>query len=380
MATASPPGVVVAPVRDRASEKRFIRFPWRIYADDPAWVAPLDTDVRKLLRPDHPFHAHADVEFFLALRDGEPVGRIAAVVNHLYNDFHEARTGFFGLFECVDDQAVANALLETAEDWLRDRAMTEVMGPFNLSSNDELYSPGILLDNYDAPPVLMMAYNPPYYPRLIETAGWEKAKDLLAYWLNDATTPPARLVRGVERLTGSIEGLEVRSVDLKHLDREVELIKEVYNSAWDRNWGFVPLTDEEIQHLARSLKPVVDPRYTLLALADGEPIAFAIALPDYNQALRHIKGRLFPFGLLKLLWYRRKISRLRVLTLGVKPEYRKKGVDALLYLRIYQNGIPAGLGRGEASWILEDNWGMRRAMERMGGHVYKTYRVYQKAL
>ncbi len=370
---------LVTPARDRASRERFIRFPWKIYADDPAWVPPLLADARKLLDPAHPFHQHADSEFYLALRDGEVVGRIAAVVNHVYNDFHETKTGFVGLFESIDDDGVAGSLLETAADWLAEQGMTEAIGPFNLSTNDELYSPGILLDGFDRPPVLLMAHNPPYYRRLFEAAGWEKARDLLAYWL-DGEEPPPRLVRGVERLTGSIEGLEIRQLELKRLDREVELIKEVYNSAWQRNWGFAPLTDAEIQHLAKDLKPIVDPRFALIAEVKGEPVGFALALPDFNQALRHVNGRLFPFGIFKLLWYRRRIDRLRVFTLGLKPEYQRRGIDALFYLRIYENGFAAGIHRAEASWILEDNWGMRRGLERMGAYVYKTYRVFGRPL
>jgi GNAT superfamily N-acetyltransferase len=371
--------VVVAPARDPGSLDRFIRFPWRIYEDDPAWVPPLLTDVRKLLDDSHPFHEHADAEYFLALRGDEPVGRIAAVVNHRYNEFHGVRTGFIGLFECVDDQAVADALLETATDWLRERGMDEAIGPFNLSTNDELYSPGILLDGFEHPQILLMAHNPPYYADLFERAGWEKAKDLLAYWLED-DAPPPRLVRAMERLERSVDGLVIREMDLKRLDQEVERIKEVYNSAWERNWGFTPLTDSEIRHLAKDLKPIVDPRFALMAEVDGEPVGFALALPDFNQALKHVNGRLFPFGILKLLWHRRKIDRVRVFTLGLKPEYRRRGIDALLYLRIYQNGIPAGFTKAEASWILEDNWGMRRGLERMGAYVYKTYRVYGRTL
>ena len=370
--------IVVAPVRDAGSRKRFIRFPWRVYSEDDPWVAPLESDLRKLMSPDHAFQQHADTQFFLALRDGEPVGRIAAAVNHVYNDFHDTRTGFIGLFESVDDQAVADALLKTSSEWLADRGMTEAIGPFNLSTNDEISSPGILLDGYDRPPVLLMSHNPPYYRDLFEGAGWEKRKDLLAYWLEGSA--PERLVRGASRLAGAIEGLRIRELEMKRLDEEVERIKEVYNSAWERNWGFAPLTDAEIQHLAESLKPIVDPRFALLAEVDGEPIAFALALPDYNQALRHVKGRLFPFGFLKLLWHRRKIDQARVFTLGVKPAYQRRGIDALLYLRVYQNGVSMGITKGEASWILEDNWGMRRGLERMGGYVYKTYRVYGRGL
>jgi len=370
-----PSSPLVAPVRDRRSLNQFIRLPWRIYADDAAWVPPLLSDVRKVLRSDHPFHEHAETEYFLAFRDGEPVGRIAATVNHRYNTFHESTTGFIGLFECIDDTDVAAALLRTAADWLDERGMTEAIGPFNLSTNDELYSPGILLDNFERRPTLMMGHNPPYYSRLFEAAGWQKERDLLSYWLEDHRTPD-RLIRGVERLTGSIDGLVVRQLHMKRLGEEVERIKEVYNSAWERNWGFAPLTDAEIARLARDLKPIADPRFALLAEVHGTPVGFALALPDYNHALRHVDGRLLPFGFFKLLWHRRNIDGLRVFTLGLRPEYHRRGIDALFYLRIYQNGLAAGYHSAEASWILEENWGMRRALERMGAIVHKTYRVY----
>ena len=372
-------GTVVVPVRDKASRDRFIRFPWQIYADDPAWVPPLIADVRKLMGEDHPFHEHADTEFFLAVRDGDVVGRIAAAVNHLYNDFHDTRTGFIGLFESVNEQPVADLLFETATDWLRDRNQAEAIGPFNLSTNDELYSPGVLLDTYDEPPVLLMAHTPPYYRDLFEGADWEKTKDLLSYRLK-ATAPPDRLVRGVKRMTSRIDGLVVRQLDLKQLDQEVERIKEIYNAAWERNWGFAPLTDAEIRHLAKDLTPIVDERFAMIAEIHGEPVGFALALPDYNQALKHVNGRLFPFGIFKLLWYKRKIDRVRIFTLGLKPEYRRTGIDALFYLRMFEEGVKTGIEGGEAGWILEDNWGMRRGMEKMGAYVFKTYRVYGKEL
>jgi GNAT superfamily N-acetyltransferase len=370
---------LVAPVRDSRTLNQFIRLPWRIYAGDPAWVPPLITDVRKVLSKEHPFHDHATVQCFLALRNGEAVGRIAAVVNDLYNDFHQTRTGFIGLFEAIDDQGVARHLLQTASDWLAERGMTEAIGPFNLSTNDELYSPGILLDNFGRRPVLMMAHNPPYYAGLFEAAGWEKERDLLSYWLEDDRTPH-RLLRGVERLTGTIDGLVVRQIELKRLGDEVEKLKEVYNSAWQRNWGFAPLSDAEIARLAKDLKPIVDPRFALVAEIHGAPVGFALALPDYNQVLRHLNGRLSPVGFLKLLWHRRNIDALRVLTLGLKPEYHRRGIDALFYLRMFQNGLAAGYRSAEASWILEENWDMRRALERMGAFVHKTYRVYGRSL
>ena len=370
--------VTVRPVDDRADLNRFIRLPWRIYANDPVWVPPLLSDLKTVLdRRRHPFHQHADVEYFLAWRGDEVVGRIAAIVNHRHNEFHGEKTGFFGFFECIDDGDVARALLETAEAWLRERGMERVYGPESFSTNEES-GLGLLVDGFDKPPVIMMAHTPPYYPRLVEGAGYVKAKDLLAYWLDDQR-PPERLVRGVERLRQA-ERVKLRTLNLKDFAGEVARIKDIYNSAWERNWGFVPMTDAEFDHLARQLRPVVNPRLCAIAEVDGEPVGFALALPDFNQALKHVNGRLFPFGIFKLLWYRRKIDTLRVLTLGLKPGYRKKGIDAMLYLHIFREGVAAGFKQAECSWILEDNWDMRRGLERMGARVYKTYRIYEKTL
>ncbi|MFS8637410.1 MAG: GNAT family N-acetyltransferase [Gemmatimonadota bacterium] len=370
--------VTVRPVDGRADLDRFIRLPWRIYANDPVWVPPLLSDLKTVLdRRRHPFHQHADVEYFLAWRGDEVVGRIAAIVNHRHNEFHGEKTGFFGFFECIDDGDVARALLETAEAWLRERGMERVYGPESFSTNEES-GLGLLVDGFDKPPVIMMAHTPPYYPRLVEGAGYVKAKDLLAYWLDDQR-PPERLVRGVERLRQA-ERVKLRTLNLKDFAGEVARIKDIYNSAWERNWGFVPMTDAEFDHLARQLRPVVNPRLCAIAEVDGEPVGFALALPDFNQALKHVNGRLFPFGIFKLLWYRRKIDTLRVLTLGLKPGYRQKGIDAMLYLHIFREGVAAGFKQAECSWILEDNWDMRRGLERMGARVYKTYRIYEKTL
>ncbi|HEX6941256.1 MAG TPA: GNAT family N-acetyltransferase [Longimicrobiales bacterium] len=370
--------VVVRPVSGRAEQDRFIRLPWRIYAADPVWVPPLLHDVKTVLdRRRHPFHRHAEVEYFLAWRGAEVVGRIAAIVNHRHNEFHGEKTGFFGFFECIDDAAVADALLGTAEDWLRERGMVRVLGPMSFSTNEEA-GLGALVDGFDHPPVVMTAHTPRYYPALFEGAGYVKAKDLLAYWLDDPR-PPERLVQGVERLRKA-EGIRIRTLNMKDFAGEVARIKEIYNSAWERNWGFVPMTDEEFDHLARQLKPVVNPRLCGIAEVAGEPVGFALALPDFNRALKHVNGRLLPFGIFKLLWHQRKIDTARVLTLGLKPGYRRKGIDAMLYLHIFREGVAAGYYRAECSWILEDNWDMRRGLERMGARVYKTYRIYEKVL
>ncbi len=370
--------VTVRPVAGKRELKLFRRLPWRIYRDDPLWVPPLLMDVHTVIGGKHPFHRHADVEYFLAWRDDRPVARVAAVVNRMHNDFNGDKLGFFGLFEAEDDPEAAAAVLTAAEGWLRQRGMERVQGPMNLSTNEELCSPGIQLDGFDKPPMVMMTHTRPYYVALVEAAGYGKAKDLLAYYLADGT-PPKRLVDGVARLQKA-EGVVLRSIDMKQFKAEVERVKAIYNSAWEKNWGFVPMTDPEFDHMAKALKPVVEPKLVLIAEVKGEPVAFAIALPDFNQVLKRLNGRLFPFGLFKLLWYKRKIDSARVLTLGIKPGFRRKGLDAMMYLRLFQDGPPIGFPRAECSWILEDNWEMRRGLERMGAYIYKTYRVYEKAL
>jgi GNAT superfamily N-acetyltransferase len=373
------PAVTVEPVAGRADLERFLRLPWQIYADDPHWVPPLLSDVRAALdAATHPFHQHAEVATFLARRGRSVVGRIAAVVNRAHNEFHQDRLGFFGLFECSDDQGVADALLAAAEQWLRERGMDAVMGPMNLSTNEEVCSPGLLIDGFHRPPVILMGHTPRYYSTLVERAGYTKAKDLLAYWFA-GTEPPARLQRAYDRLLRGGR-IRLRSLDLRRFDEELAVIQDIYNSAWERNWGFVPMTAAEIDRMARQLRPIANPKLCAFAEVDGEAAGFALGLPDYNMALRHVNGRLFPFGLAKLLWYRRSIDTARIITLGLKPGYRKLGLDALLTAHIIIEGNRSGIPRGECSWILEDNWEMRRGLERNGAVADKTYRLYQKPL
>jgi GNAT superfamily N-acetyltransferase len=371
--------IEVRPVSGRAELERFLRLPWRIYEGDPHWVPPLLSDVRAALDPArHPFHRHAEVQTFVAWRGRDAVGRIAAVVNRVHNEFHGETTGFFGLFESLDDQGVADTLLMTAEKWLRERGMTSVQGPMNLSTNEEISSPGVLIDGFHRPPVIMMSHAPPYYGTLLERAGYAGVKDLLSYWI-DVPEPPARLRNAYDRLVAAGE-VKVRSLDMRRFDDEVATIQRVYNSAWERNWGFVPMTPEEIAHMAKQLKPVANPDICAIAEVDGEAVGFALALPDYNMALRHVNGRLFPLGIFKLLWHRRRIDAARTLTLGVTPGYRGRGLNALLVTHINLAANRSGIWRGECSWILEDNWEMRRILEKAGAVADKTYRVYQKSL
>jgi GNAT superfamily N-acetyltransferase len=361
--------------------KPFIDLAWTVNAADPAWVPPLRMALEPVLdRRRHPFHRHAAVAYFLAERGGRPVGRIAACINRQHNDFHAEALGTFGFFESVDDAAVADALLAAAAGWLRERGMTVMRGPFNFSTNDEFSSPGILVDGFAEPPAVMTSHNPPYYARLMEGAGLVKSKDLVAYWV-DGSAIPERVSDVMERLTRRA-GVTLRGLRMKELKEEVRRVQEVYNAAWSRNWGFVPMTEAEFEHLSRELRPVVDPRFVLIAEKDdGEPIGFLLALPDLNRALRHLPdGRLFPLGIFRFLWHRRKIDVARILTLGLKPGYQHLGIGAAMYTRLLHVGREAGYRAAEGSWILEDNLEMCTALEKLGSVAYKRWRVYERGL
>jgi GNAT superfamily N-acetyltransferase len=378
MSAAVASSVAVREIPEGASLRDFVDLQWRINERDPNWVAPLRMSVGAALdRRKHPFHRHAEVAYFVAERGGRVVGRIAAVVNHAHNEYHGDRVGFFGLFEAENDQPVADALLERAAAWLRERGMEAMRGPMNLSTNEEIASPGVLVEGFDTPPMAMMTHNPPYYRELLEGAGLEKSKDLLAYWLEHHGVPE-RLVRGYERVLKR-EGVMIRSLDLKRFRQEVDTIKKIYNAAWTQNWGFVPMTDAEFEHVAKDFRPIVDPELCLIAEVRGEPVGFSLALPDIHQAMKHIpSGRLFPLGIFKFLWHRRKINGVRVITLGFKPGYQHLGLGTAFYLRTWQNGTARGYDRGEASWLLEDNFPIIRAMEQIGGREYKRYRIYER--
>ena len=372
-------GVEVREVEGRRDLERFLKMPWRIYEGDPMWVPPLLADVRAALdRAKHPFHEHAEVALFLGHRGGDVVGRIAAIVNRAHNEFHADRLGFFGLFESIDDQGVADALLRTAEAWLRERGMTSIQGPMNLSTNEEVCSPGVLIEGWHRPPAVLMGHTPRYYEELITRAGYAKAKDLVAYWLDSENTPP-RLQRTYDRLLRDGR-VKLRTLDVRRFDEEVAVVRDIYNSAWERNWGFVPMTGAELDNMAKQLKPIVEPKLCVFVEVDGQPAGFVLGLPDFNVALKHVNGRLFPFGMLKLLWYRRKIAHCRTITLGLKPEFRGRGLDGLLIAHLFIEAKKVGIWKGECSWILEDNWDMRRGLDRIGGAPDKTYRLYEKPL
>jgi len=359
---------------------RFISLPYRLHARDPLWVPPLRMDMETLLsRTKNPFFEHAEADYFLAERDGAVVGRIAAIHNRLHNETHHDKVGFFGFFDCIQEQAVADSLLEAAGAWVRERGLTTLRGPASFSVNDEC---GVLVDGFDTPNTLMMPHNPPFYPTLLEGAGLRKAKDLLVYrgGYEACYIPvPERLARGTELIRKRL-GITLRPLDMSRFEVEVETIKRIYNGAWEKNWGFVPMTDHEIDHLAKQFKPVVNPDLVPFAEKDGQVVGFGLVLPDFNQVLRtNRNGRIFPAAL-QLLWAikRRKIRRCRILLLGIVPEWRGKGIDAMLYHWIWTTSARYKITWGEAGWILEDNPAMNAGLEKMGFSVYKTYRLYDR--
>jgi GNAT superfamily N-acetyltransferase len=337
-------------------------------------------DVRKMLsREKNPFFEHADAEYFLAEQGNgsgnKVVGRIAAIHNRAHNEEHDDAAGFFGFFDVINDKAVAGALFDAASAWLKPRGLDVMRGPASFSTNDEC---GALVDGFSTPPAILTPHTPPYYAELIEDAGFAKAKDLLLYQsTNDQL--PERLVRGA-KLIAERRKITLRSIDMKRFDEEVGRIKQIYNTAWESNWGFVPMTDAEIDHMAKDMKPVVVPDLIVFAEHEGKTIGFAAAIPDLNVALKaNPSGRLFP-GILKILWKSRKIKRIRILLLGLLDDYRRSGADALMYHWIWEKGYALGYRWAEAGWILEDNAAMNNGLTRMGFEAYRTLRLYDRPL
>jgi hypothetical protein len=366
-------GIEIVPAEDAKTQREFLRLPYRLYRGDPRWVPPLLAAQKELFDcKKHPFHRHATMRRFLARRDGRTVGRIAAILDPNHNEFHGEQAGFFGFLEMIDDGEVARALLGAARAWLFEHGAQLVRGPVNPSTN---YECGLLVDGFDSSPMVMMTYNPPYYARLLEEAGLAKAMDLLAYAVPATRVQVARVEALAERARKS--GMRIRQVRLGDFASEVDLVWQVYNSAWRKNWGFVPMPRAEFFHIATELKRILVPEMALFAEKNGNVAGFALAVPDINQALRHAGGRLFPFGLLKLLWHKRRIRRMRVILLGVVEQSRAAPVAAALYSELIRAGFRLGYLEAECSWVLENNVLMRRSIESLGGRVSKTYRIYE---
>jgi GNAT superfamily N-acetyltransferase len=365
-------------VAGRKDLEQFIRFPWAVYRGNPHWVPPLVREMEFVLGERNPFFHHAEAAYFLAKSGGNVVGRIAAIIDRNHINFHNEQTGFFGFFECLPDLEAAQALISSASSWLRDRGIESLRGPMNPSANDEC---GFLLDGFDVPPMIMMPYTQPYYLDYMERCGLKKARDLYAYLSVIAeVSSGGRLEKLASGVRARVPGLTVRPANMKQFPRELETVKDIYNSAWSHNWGFVPMTEEEIESMAKRLRPLIVPELLIMAEVDGNPAAFFMAVPDYNQVLSKVNGKLGPVRALKFLWYSRKIRDIRVLTMGVKEEFRKKGIEGLLYLESFKAARKRGYERAEMSWILEDNVLMQRGCELMGGKLYKKYRIYEMDL
>ena len=359
---------------------RFLKVSYGIYRDDPNWVAPLLMDLKKVFTDANPLFEHAVMQLWVATRGGRDVGRMAGIIDRNHNRVSKEPAAFFGFFESVDDADVSRRLFETVTGWTRQAGLSRLLGPMNPTTNDEC---GLLIEGFDSSPVIMMTYNPRYYVTLVEAAGFKKAKDLLAFHMDLAKIPMDRLGRIAAKIKQRNPNLVFRPVRRKTLQQDLVKVKEVYNAAWEDNWGFVPMTDAEVDFMAARLKPLLMEGLIWLTEAGTEPVGFLLAMPDYNVALKPLQGRLLTPKLLGFLPYVlgwKCPPRTRVITLGVKHAYRSKGLESAMLIEGLKVGIAAGVTESEASWILEDNVIMCRMLEAIGGRVYKTYRLYERQI
>ena len=370
----------VNPVNNRHEQRLFIRLPWSIYADDPAWIPPLILERKEHLSPRNPYFEHARYQSWIAYRDGNPVGRISAQIDQLHLDRCSEKEGFFGMIEAEDNAETFSALFQTAESWLRDHGMHRVMGPYNLSINQEV---GLLVDGFGTPPFMMMGHAWPYYATRIEENGYEKIKDLFAYIIDSFIEVPATMQRIVKRAKKRVT---IRSLHKSNFDEDIKIIGDIFNDAWSENWGFLPYTEAEFNQLAKDFKLVLDFELVKIAEVDGKPAAFMVVVPNINEAIRDLNGRLFPIGWLKLLW-RLKVrfpQTARLPFMGVRKQYHDSILGAALaFMVIHAAHAPAlkrGVKKTELSWILEDNYAIRNIIESIGGTIHKTYRIYSKNL
>jgi GNAT superfamily N-acetyltransferase len=368
--------IAIQPVETRSQQQRFIRLPWRIYADDPCWMPPVIMSQQELLGfRKHPFYERSKSQSFLATRGGRDVGRITAIVNAGHIDRYKEQRGFFGFFECDEDTAASRALFQAAGDWLHAQGMTCIRGPANPTLN---YECGLLIEGFDTPPFFMMTHNRPWYAQLVEDAGFGKIEDMFAFWgetsmLGGLDPKLVTMVEGVKERFG----VTIRPLDRRRFADEVRTFLHIYNESLGGTWGFVPLTSGEIDHMAASLKYLIEPELTLVAEVDGKPVGAVFCLLDYNPRIKAIDGRLFPFGFLRLLWNKKAIKRLRAISTNVVPEYQAWGIGLVLMNGLYERFMKWGLREVEFSWVLESNYLSRRTLERGGALVTKKYRMYQ---
>lgn len=365
----------VIPVKTEKDFKTFVDVPYFLYKNDRYWVPPLKREVRKLLDQEkNPFWKHAERGLYLAYRGKNIAGRICAIVDYNYIEFWQEKTGYFGFFECDRDEDAAVALIDHVKEFHRDKGMTSFIGPMNPSTNDEC---GILVEGFFTPPMIMMSYNYAYYDALCKYAGLEKAKDLVAYYFDMKDTPWERLERLTSIIRRRVPDMKVRSMRMDDFRNEVQRIKEIYNDAWSRNWGFVPMTDEEMDALAENLKPLVKSELIIIIEVDEVPVAVSLAVPNYNFVLQKLAGRFGPIEILKFMYYKSKIDEARLMIMGVRKDYRKMGLDSLLFHESFKAGQELGYRGGELSWILEDNHATNNTIIKLGGKPYKKYRMYR---
>jgi GNAT superfamily N-acetyltransferase len=369
----------VRPVSSRADLMRFIRLPWRIHRSHERWIPPLVWERKQFLdKKKNPYFEHAEADYFIAWRGKDPVGRITAMVDRQFNDYHDWKWGTFGFFECLDDPEAAKALVETADRWVRERGCDRLVGPMDFTMNDEV---GILIEGFDLRPMLKQPWHPPYYQGLMEDgAGLTKAQDLLMW--NLEVSDRSSVLPIIDELAEQVEskhGIQIRHMRKKDMEAEVRRFVEVYNAAWSKNWGFVPISEAEMKQTAKDMKLIIDEDWLWVAeTKEGETVGVALTIPDFNQAIEKANGRLLPFGWAKMLWQKRKIDRVRVGFLGVKPEYQHTGVAAKFYVEHFETASWKPQDGGEMGWILESNDAMNRGMEAMGGRVVKKYRLYER--
>lgn len=368
--------VEIRPIRLPEDATKFVKAWWPIYEGDPHWVPPLIFERKQFFDPKkNPYHQYADIQCFMAFRDGDPVGTISAQVDHPYQEI-EPGVGFFGFFEFVDDEDIAACLMNAACDWLRDKGMTEARGPFNFNTNHEF---GCLIDGFDTDPAIANPHNRAYYQRVYEAIGMVKSKDWFAYWMDNGPIPP-RIARIAERFIDRHPEITYRKGDMKNYEHELEVVHEIYEDAWSDNWGHTKMSREEFEFLAKGVKPLIDPDLFWFAEVDGDPAAMALSLPDYNQVVKKMNGRLFPFGWWHWLTGRSKIDQIRVWVLGVKQEYQHLALGAPLYYFTWQEGMKMDITGAEASLVYEDNHRMRGALQKLGAREYKTYRIWSRKL
>ncbi len=370
--------VIVEPVRTWRDRRAFMQFAWDLYRDDPMWVPPLRGEFKRLVGwKYHPFQEIGEVQTFLARRDGKVVGRIAGIMNHEHNRHFDENRGFFGFFESINDRAVAHALFDAVRAWLGQRNVQALRGPMNPSLN---YEVGLLIEGFDDPPTFMMTYNPPYYAELIESYGFVKAHDLFAYigYKKDLDYQVPRVAQLVDRV-GEMFNVKTRPMNPKTFQKDLEIFLQIYNGACQHIWGFVSITQKELEWMAKDLKHVIIPELTCVAEVDGKPVGAVFGLPDYNPRIKAIDGRLFPFGFIKMLSKKRDLKRVRLISTNVMPEYQKWGIGIVLLISLIPRGLAMGMEEAEFSWVSEANTLARGSLEKGNAKLYKKYRIYDYA-